>query len=137
MKFLNKLKDIAAHCSFSNKDKVIKFLFLIHNTNERVKDYWIEHMKPENTLSNALQLANTVESTVQMETLSMQLLQNVGKLNQTKIHSFNKQQKHGPKRGPNPNVTTIIAKAIPDQVVMVVDVLTVVPLINQNSVQHM
>ena len=40
-------------------------------------------------------------------------------------------------RGPNPNVTTIIAKAIPDQVVMVVDVITVADLINQNSFQHM
>ena len=39
-------------------------------------------------------------------------------------------------RGPNPNTTTIIAKAIPYQAVMVVDVITVVHLINQNSVQH-
>ena len=39
-------------------------------------------------------------------------------------------------RGPNPNITIIIAKAIQDQVVMVVDVLTVVLLINQSSVQH-
>ena len=41
------------------------------------------------------------------------------------------------KRGLNPNVTTIIAKAIQDKVVMVVDVITVVLLINQNSVWHM
>ena len=39
-------------------------------------------------------------------------------------------------RGPNPNITTIIAKAIPDQVVVVVDIITVVLLINQNSIQH-
>ena len=38
-------------------------------------------------------------------------------------------------RGPNPNVTTILAKAIPDQVVSVVDVITVAFLVNQNSVQ--
>ena len=48
----------------------MKFLFLIHNTNVRVKDYLIEDMKPENTLADGLQLAKTVESTVQMETLS-------------------------------------------------------------------
>ena len=70
MEFLNKLKDIAADCSFSNKEEVIKFLFLIHNTNQRVKDYLIEHMKPENTIADVLQLAKTVKSTVQMETLS-------------------------------------------------------------------
>ena len=80
-----------------------------------------------------LQVAKTVESTVQTETLSNQLLQNVGKLNQTKIHGFNKQQKHGP-RGPNPNVTTVIAKAIPGQIVKVVDVVTMV--LNQNCFWH-
>ena len=37
-------------------------------------------------------------------------------------------------RGPNPNITTIIAKAISDQVVMVVDVITVVLLIIQNNI---
>ena len=86
MEFLNKLKDVAADCSFSNKEEVIIFSFLIHSTNKRVKDYLIEHTKPENTLANVSQLARTVESTVQMETLSKQLLQNVGKLNQTEIH---------------------------------------------------
>ena len=40
-------------------------------------------------------------------------------------------------RGLNPNVITIIAKAIPDEVVMVVDVITAVLLINQKRVQHM
>ena len=40
-------------------------------------------------------------------------------------------------RGLNPNITTIISKAIPDQVVMMVDVISVVLLINQNSVWHM
>ena len=59
---------------------MIKFFFLIHNTNVRVKDYLIEHMKPEKTLADEIQLAKTVESTAQLETLSKQLLQNVGKL---------------------------------------------------------
>ena len=39
-------------------------------------------------------------------------------------------------RGLNPIVITIIAKAITDQVVVVVNVITVVLFINQNSVQH-
>ena len=58
MEFLNKLKGLAADCSFSNKDKVIKFLFLIHNTNEPVKAHLIKHMKPpKNTLADVLQSA--------------------------------------------------------------------------------
>ena len=40
-------------------------------------------------------------------------------------------------KGLNPNIITIIARAIPDQVFVVVDVITVVLLINQNSVWHM
>ena len=59
--FLNKLKDVAADCSFSKKEEMIKFLFLIHNTNEGVKDYLIEHMKPENTLADVLHIAKTVK----------------------------------------------------------------------------
>ena len=55
MEFLIKLKDVAADCSFLNKKEVIKVLFLIHNINERVKDYLIENTKPENTLANVLQ----------------------------------------------------------------------------------
>ena len=98
MEFLNKLKDVAADCSCTNKDKAIKFFFLIHNTNKRVKDYLIEHMHPENTLANVLQSAKTVDSTDQTETLSKQHLQNVGKPNQTEIHGFNKHQRHGPKK---------------------------------------
>ena len=40
-------------------------------------------MKATDTVTDILQLAKTVESTVQTETLSKQLLQNIGKLNTT------------------------------------------------------
>ena len=33
--FMSKLCDIANDCSFENKDEIVKFLFLIHNTNEQ------------------------------------------------------------------------------------------------------
>ena len=36
--FMSKLCDVANDCSLANKDEIVKFLFLIHNTNERVKD---------------------------------------------------------------------------------------------------
>ena len=35
--FMSKLHDVANDCSFANKDEIVKFLFLIHNTNGRVK----------------------------------------------------------------------------------------------------
>ena len=40
-------------------------------------------------------------------------------------------------RGLNPNIITIVAKAITDQIIMMVNVIAVVLLINQKSVQHM
>ena len=49
--------DVANDCSFANKDEIVKFLFLIHNTNERVKDQLIEKMKMMYTLTDILQLA--------------------------------------------------------------------------------
>ena len=36
--FMNRLLDIASKCEFSNKDEVVKYLFMIYNTNTRVKD---------------------------------------------------------------------------------------------------
>ena len=35
--FMSKLCDVANDCSFANKDEIVKFLFLILNTNERLK----------------------------------------------------------------------------------------------------
>ena len=51
-------------CSFANTDEIVTFLFLIHNTNEMVKDQLIEKMKTMDTFTNILQLAKTVGSTV-------------------------------------------------------------------------
>ena len=67
--------DVANGCNFENKDEIVKFLFLIHNTNEMVKDQLIKKMKMTDALVDILQIATTVKSTIQTETLSKQLLQ--------------------------------------------------------------
>ena len=36
--FVSKLHNVANDCSFTNKDELVKLLFFIHNTYERVKD---------------------------------------------------------------------------------------------------
>ena len=88
---MSKLCDVANDCSFPKKDEIVKFLFHIHNTNETVKDQLIEKMKTTNSLTDILQLAKTVESKLQTETLSKQLLQNVEKLNTpTEVHAVQK-----------------------------------------------
>ena len=81
--FMSKLCNVANNCSFANRDEIVKFLFLTHNTNKRVNDELIEKMKTIDTLADIFQLAETVESTVQTDTLSEQLLQNTGQLNTT------------------------------------------------------
>ena len=47
--FMSKLCDKVNDCSFENKDEIEKFWFLIHNTNERVKDQLIKKMKTMDT----------------------------------------------------------------------------------------
>ena len=46
---MSRLCVVGNDCSFANKDETVKFLFLIHNTNERVKDQLIEKMKTMDT----------------------------------------------------------------------------------------
>ena len=83
--FMSKLHDVANNCSFANKDDIVKFLFLICNTNERIKDQLIEKMETTDTLTDIL----PVESMVHMGTLSNQLLQNIGKLGTTtEVHAI-------------------------------------------------
>ena len=74
-----KLKEIANDCSFTNSDEVVKFLFLTHNQNSRVKDALLEKMKGTSTLTECLTIAKTVESTIETEKLSKTFLQNVNK----------------------------------------------------------
>ena len=47
--FMSTLHDVSNDCSFANKDEIVKFLILIHNTNKRVKDQLIEKMKTMET----------------------------------------------------------------------------------------
>ena len=86
---MSKLHDVLNGCNFQNKDEAVNFLFLIHNTNERVKNQLIKQMKMTDALMDILQLSEMVKSTIQTETLSKQLLQNVGKVGNTttEVHS--------------------------------------------------
>ena len=51
---MSNVHDIANDCSFENKDEIVKFLFLIYNTNKRVKDQLIKKMKTMDTLMDIL-----------------------------------------------------------------------------------
>ena len=71
---------IANDCT--NSDEVVKFLFLTHNQNSRVKDVLLDKMKGTSTLTECLTIAKTVESTIDTETQ-----QNLStECEQTKVH---------------------------------------------------
>ena len=72
-------------------------------------------------------VAKTVESTVQTETLSKQHLQNVENI----LNMVSTNSRDMAPKGLNQNAITNIAKAITDQKVMVVNIVTVFHLINQ------
>ena len=38
-KFYHKLNSVANNCNFTNKDKIVKFLYLTHNQNTRVHEH--------------------------------------------------------------------------------------------------
>ena len=88
-----KLKDIANDCSFTNSDEVVKFLFLTHNQNLRVKDALLDMMKGTSTLKECLAIAKTVESTIKREKMSKTFLQNVNKPETTDINEVNRSKR--------------------------------------------
>ena len=78
--FMTRIKELAKEGGFTQQEEIVKFLFVIHNTDPKVRDYLIDKGDPAKSCSDFLNLARSVESMVQTETMSKQLLQNVGKL---------------------------------------------------------
>ena len=65
--FMRQLKEIVKECCFINSDEFVKFLFLTHNQNSRVRDALLDRMKATNTPAQCLAIAKTVESTIETE----------------------------------------------------------------------
>ena len=76
--FMTRLKELAAEGGFTKQDEIVKFLFLIHNTNQKVRESLINKAEPSKTLHEFLTMARTVESHTTTETLSKKFLANVG-----------------------------------------------------------
>ena len=90
--FMCHLKEIAKECSFMNADEFVKFLFLTHNQNSRVRDTLLDRMKSTITPAQCLAIAKTVESTIEMEKLSKNFLQNINKLESTEVDAVSKKK---------------------------------------------
>ena len=89
---MRQLKEIAKECSFTNSDEFVKFLFLTHNQNSRVRDALLDRMKATNTPAQCLAIAKTVESTIKTEKLSKSFLQNINKLESTEVDVVSKRK---------------------------------------------
>ena len=66
---MTRIKELIAEDRFKEKDEVIKLLFVIHNTDSKVREYLIDKLDPTKTCSDFLNLARSVESMVQTETM--------------------------------------------------------------------
>ena len=80
--FMQKLKEIALETGFrpAVRDELIKFLFVTHNTDQKVRVYLLDKADPEKTCQDFLKLAKTVESLVKTENMSRELLAGAGKV---------------------------------------------------------
>ena len=80
--FMQKLKEIAQETGFrpAVRDELIKFLFVTHNTDQKVREYLLDKADPEKTCQDFLKLAKTVESLVKTENMSRELLAGAGKV---------------------------------------------------------
>ena len=78
--FMQKLKDIAKVTGFKEKDELIKFLFVIHKTDQKVREYLLDKEDPEKSCQDFLKLAKTMGAMVKTENMSRELLANAGKV---------------------------------------------------------
>ena len=92
--FQTRLREVAKDCSFANADEIVRFLFLTHNQNTRVREELLKTMRPTNSLHQALQIATLAEGTMYSEELSKQYLDTVKKDTQIDgIHNKPKRDK--------------------------------------------
>ena len=78
--FITRLKELSKETGFKEPDELTKFLFVIHNTDSKVREYLIDKGDPTKTCTEFLAMARSVESMVKTETLSRELLGQVGKV---------------------------------------------------------
>ena len=75
--FMTRIKELAKEGGFTNQEEIIRFLFLIHNNNTKVREYLIDKAEPTKTSYDFLVLAKTIESQTQTESMSRKLLEKV------------------------------------------------------------
>ena len=52
---------MANDCSFTNKDEIVKFLYLTHNQNTRVREHSLKELTDTTSLADMLRIARVCE----------------------------------------------------------------------------
>ena len=74
-KFYHKLNSVANDCNFTNKDEIVKFLYLTHNQNTRVHEHLLKELTDATGLAHMFRMARVCEGTVHSEEISKQYLE--------------------------------------------------------------
>ena len=77
LEFYHKLNSVANDCNFTNKDEIVKFLYLTHNQNTRVCEHLLRELTDTASLADMLRMARVCEGTVHSEEISKQYLESV------------------------------------------------------------
>ena len=81
----HKLNSVANDCNFTNKDEIVKFLYLTHNQNTRVHEHLLKELTDTTSLADMLRMARVCEGTVHSEEISKQYLESVKTVKQVDV----------------------------------------------------
>ena len=88
--FYHKLNCVANNSNFTNKDDIVKFLYLTHNQNTKVHEHLSKELTDKISLADMLKMARVCEDTVHYEKISEQYLESVKTVKQVDaIHQRN------------------------------------------------
>ena len=98
--FYHKLNSVANDCKFTNKDEIVKFLYLTQNQNTRVREHLLKELTDTTSLADMLRMARVCEGTVHSEEISKQYLESVKTVKQVDvIHQRNNSKSKQKGRG--------------------------------------
>ena len=98
--FYHKLNTVANDCNFTNKEEIVKFLYLTHNQNTRVREYLLKELTDKTSLADMLQMARVCEGMVHSEEISKQYLESVKTVKQVDaIHQQNSSKNNAKHKG--------------------------------------
>ena len=86
---------MANDCNFTNKEKIVKFLFLTHNQNTRVREHLLKEMQDTTSMTDMLSMVYVCEGTVYSEEISKQYLESTKTVKQ--VDAINQHQRSASK----------------------------------------